>query len=274
MNNTLIDKIDALPPLPKSVIELEEFRKAPNKEALDLLNIIEQDPLIITTLLKVANSAMFGFRHSVESPSRAINLLGVNFTISIALGSIVQDLIKSNLDAYNVSPDDFMFTSHLASNIVNSWVGAISPELREELLLPAFLQETGKFIISELIRESGKVDQFHEALTTGKDLSQLEEEFTGFSCAKITANIFKHWKLSHNLIFSIGFVGDLDTCPEEFKQKVQILEVIKILSDITAPLSEENVEKALKKATQYDLDIDILLKAIDKIKQKIEEEEI
>ena len=50
MNNSLIDKIDALPPLPKSVIELEEFRKAPNKEALDLLNIIEQDPLIITTL--------------------------------------------------------------------------------------------------------------------------------------------------------------------------------------------------------------------------------
>ena len=56
MKNTLIQKIDALPPLPKSVVELEEFRKSLEKEPLDLLKIIEQDPLIITTLLKVANN--------------------------------------------------------------------------------------------------------------------------------------------------------------------------------------------------------------------------
>ena len=273
MNNSLIEKIDSLPPLPKSVIELEEFRKSLDKEPLDLLKIIEQDPLIITTLLKVANSAMFGFRHAVESPSRAINLLGVNFTISIALGSIVQDVIKSNLDSYKVSTDDFMFVSNLASNLVNSWVGAISFDLKEELLLPAFLQETGKFIISELINESGKVSQFHAALDGEKELSTLEEEFTGFSCAKITANIFKHWKLSHNLIFAIGFVGDLKNCPEEFKQKVQILEIIKILSDITAPLSEENIIKALAKAKEYQLDCGLLEKSIKTIKTKIDTED-
>ena len=274
MKNSLLEKIDSLPPLPKSVIELEEFRKSADKEPLDLLKIIEQDPLIITTLLKVANSAMFGFRHAVESPSRAINLLGVNFTISIALGSIVQDIIKSNLDSYKVSTDDFMFVSNLASNLVNSWVGTISFDLKEELLLPAFLQETGKFIISEMVHESGRTEEFQEAIAKGdKKLSQLEEEFTGFSCAKITANIFKHWKLSHNLIFAIGFVGDEKNCPDEFKQKVQILEVIKILCDITNPLSEENIPKAIAKANEYGLDTNSLEKAIEKIKNKLEEEE-
>jgi len=274
MKHTLIEKIDALPPLPKSVIELEEFRKSSDKEPLDLLKIIEQDPLVITTLLKVANSAMFGFRHAVESPSRAINLLGVNFTISIALGSIVQDVIKSNLDAYKVSTDDFMFSSNLASNLVNSWVGAISFDLKEELLLPAFLQETGKFILSELIYESGKIAEFQNAIKNGEgNLSELENKFVGFSCSKITANIFKHWKLSHNLIFSIGFVGDIKNCPDEYKQKAQILEVIKILSDITAPLSDGNISKALVKAKEYELDTSLLTKSIDKIKQKLEEEE-
>mgnify|MGYP000025751912 CR=1 FL=1 len=274
MKNNLLEKIDALPPLPKSVIDLEEFRKSTNKEPLDLLKIIEQDPLIITTLLKVANSAMFGFRHAVESPSRAINLLGVNFTISIALGSIVQDLIKSNLDSYKVSTDDFMFTSNLASNLVNSWVGAISFDLKEELLLPAFLQETGKFILSELIHESGKVEEFQDAIKKGdKELSEIENEFVGYSCSKITANIFKHWKLSHNLIFAIGFVGDLKNCPDEFKEKAQILEVIKILSDITNPMSEKNITKALKKAKEYNLDSKLLSKAIEKIQTKLEDEE-
>ena len=42
MKNNLLEKIDALPPLPKSVIDLEEFRKSTNKEPLDLLKIIDK----------------------------------------------------------------------------------------------------------------------------------------------------------------------------------------------------------------------------------------
>ena len=127
--------------------------------------------------------------------------------------------------------------------------------------------------MSELIHESGKVAEFQDAISnSGKELSEIENEFVGYSCSKITANIFKHWKLSHNLIFSIGFVGDVNNCPEEFKQKAQILEVIKILADITAPLSEKNIAKALKKAKEYDLDTSLLSKAIERIQDKIGEE--
>jgi HD-like signal output (HDOD) protein len=272
MKNDIIEKIESLPPLPNSVIELENFRRRPDKEPIELLKIIEQDPLIITTLLRVANSAMFGFRSEVETPSRAVNLLGINFTISIALGSVVQDLIKSNLAAYNVSTDDFLMTSNLASNIINHWVGEIDFGLKEELLLPAFLQETGKFIISELIQEQNKTEEFQKALKTEQSLSEIEETFTGFSCSRITANIFKHWNLSHNLIFTIGFVGNVDQCPDEYKRRVKILEVVKALTDIREPLGDKAVERALSLATKHGLEIEPLLNAIDKIKAKIEEE--
>lgn len=272
MKNSIIEKIESLPPLPKSVIELEEFRKKPNKEAEELLKIIEKDPLIVTTLLKVANSAMFGFRHSVESPSRAISLLGVNFTISIALGSIIQNSIKSNLESYGVTSDDFMFISNLASSLVSNWVVNISMELRDELLLPAFLQETGKFIISDIIKDKNLVEEFQDEVREGENLSKLEEKYAGFTCAKITANIFKHWKLSSNLIFAIGFVGDIENSPEGFEQKVQILEIVKILTTISAPLSDENIAKAIAKAKEYNLNIEILEKAIEKTKTKLSEE--
>ena len=275
MSELMTQKIDSLPPLPKTIMEIEDFRgKVGEKEPFELLKIIEKDALIISTLLKVSNSAMFGFRSKVETPSRAINLLGVNFTISIAIGGTVQNLLQANLDPYGISTDDFMDASNLASSLVNLWVSKIDYDLKEELLLPAFLQETGKFILSELIHESDKVDEFQDAIiNSGKELSEIEHEFVGFSCSKITANIFKHWKLSHNLIFAIGFVGDIKNCPDEFKEKAQILEVIKILSDITAPLSETNISKALSKAQEYELDTSLLSKAITRIKDKIEEEE-
>lgn len=268
MKELIVEKIESLPPLPESVIQLEAFRKQSEKEPLDLLKIIEKDALIVTTLLRVANSSMFGFRSEVETPSRAINLLGVNFTISIALGSVVQDLIKANLNAYGVSTDDFMLTSNLASTIVNNWVGQIDFDLKEELLLPAFLQETGKFIISEIVNDSGKLDEFKEALKS-KHINEVEEEFVGFSCAKITANIFKHWKLSHNLIFTIGFVGDVNNCPDEYKEKVKILEIVKILCKINDPLGEKTVEEAVAKAVEYNLDIESLVSTVDTLKAKI-----
>ncbi len=271
MKQLIVEKIDSLPPLPNSVLELEEFRKMPTKEPLDLLKIIEKDPLIITTVLRVANSAMFGFVSEVETPSRAISLLGVNFTISIALGSVIQNLIKSDLSSYSVTTDDFMFSCNLASNLVNTWVSKIDHDLKEELLLPAFLQETGKFVISEIIHENDKKEEFQEQLAITKNVSLVEKEFVGFSCARITANIFKHWNLSHNLIFAIGFVEDVEHCPTDYVEKVKILEIIKILSDITNPLSEANIQRALNKAIEYGFDTDLLSKSIESIKYKLEE---
>jgi len=272
MKDMIIDKIDSLPPLPKSVIEIEEFRSLPEKEPLDLLKIIEQDPLIITSLLRVANSAMFGFRSAVETPSRAINLLGINFTISVALGTVVQDLIKSDLKPYGVGIDAFLNSCNLSSTIVNKWLGASNFDLKEELLLPAFLQETGKFIIAELIVELEKEEEFKEGIAQGKHLAMLERTLVGHSCSTITANIFKHWKLSPNLVTAIGYVGHPDKAPTGFKEKVQILEIVKILSNLTAPLSDDNVELGLKKCKEYGLDVAALSAAIEVIKTKIEDE--
>jgi HD-like signal output (HDOD) protein len=65
-SSSILEKIESLPPLPKTIIDIEEFRKKYDKEAADLLKIIEKDALIISTLLKISNSAMFGFRSKVE----------------------------------------------------------------------------------------------------------------------------------------------------------------------------------------------------------------
>lgn len=271
MKELIVEKIDSLPPLPKSVLELEEFRKMSNQEPLDLLKIIEKDPLIITTVLRVANSAMFGFVSEVETPSRAISLLGVNFTISIALGTVIQNLINTNLNAYDVSTEDFVFSSNLATSLVNSWVSKISFDLKEELLLPAFLQEVGKFIISEVIQKEKKTEEFLQELNETKDISLCEEKYMGFTCGRITANVFKHWNLSHNIIFPIAYAEDLDSCPQSFKQKAQILHIIKILCDIRDPLSDKNIEKALKKVALFNLDVEQFLNSIDVIKEVIKQ---
>ena len=270
MKKILIKKIDSLPPLPSSIIELEDFKRIKDSSPEKLITIIEQDPLMVTTILRIANSAMFGFRSEVDTLSRAIHLLGINFTISVAMGTLIQDTLKSNLCAYAVTTDDFIFASALATKIVNTWISSIDFDLKDELLLPAFLQETGKFVISEIIQENKQTEEFLDELNKNEDMSLCEEKFVGYSCARITANIFKNWSLGHNLIFSIGFVGDIENCPKEFIQKVQILEIIKILTNVRAPLSDDSVEKAIAKVVEYQLDLEHFINSIDAIKEELD----
>lgn len=269
---SILEKIESLPPLPKTILEIEEFRKKPNKEADDLLEIIEKDALIISTLLKISNSAMFGFRSKVETPGRAVNLLGINFTISIAIGGTVQNLLMSNLEPYDINSDDFMRASNISSTLGNLWLSKVNIELKEEILLPALLQEAGKFVLADLLVSNGKSDEFKNKVSSGISIVNAEKELVGFSTSEITAQIFRHWKLSPNLINMIEFVDDISKVDDEFKSKSQILDVIKTACEVSDPLSDSNIEKAVAKATLYGLDTKPLLKAIETLQDRLLDE--
>ncbi len=269
----IANKIDALPPLPATVIELENFRKSLNKDPEVLLSIVEKDPLTISTLLKVANSAMFAFRSKVETPGRAINLLGVNFTISIALGSSMQTILKSDLRAYGIDINQFMRYSNLIAALVGIWTGLISKELREELSIPAFLQDIGKLIIAEIAASYGKTDAFYKLISSNQiSVEEVEKRMVGLSSSQITANIFKHWKLSENLIDAIEFVDEIEKAKPDFLQKAQILKVAKTACTITDPLSERNIARAFELAREFNLDITKLEAALDKLQERLLDE--
>jgi len=270
----ILEKIESLPPLPKTIAEIEEYRQKRDKEAFELLKIIEKDALIISTLLKVSNSAMFGFRSKVETPSRAINLLGINFTISIAIGGTVQNLLKANLSAYGINSDDFMRVSNMATTLTNLWLSKVSFDLKEELILPSLLQEAGKFIIADILELEGKTNEFKDLLRQGKSTAQAEKEILGLSTSEITARIFRHWKLSDTLIDSIEFVDDISKVDEAYKQRAQILDVVKTACEVTAPLSDDNVDKAIQKAKAYNLDVKSLENAIEKLEDRLLDEQV
>lgn len=269
MTESIIEKIESLPPLPKTIIEIEEFRQETEKEAFELLKIVEKDALIVSTLLKVSNSAMFGFRSKVETVSKAINLLGVNFTISIAIGGIVQNVLKTNLSPYGINSDDFMRASNLSTILASIWLAKIDLNLKEELALPALLQETGKFVLADIIDSEDKTSEFKALIENGKSIVEAEKEVLGVTTSEITAKIFKHWKLSDNLVNVIENVDSLEKCEPDYLEKSRILEILKTICCATDALSEDNIEKGVTKAKEYKLDIKSLEQSIKKLQDRL-----
>lgn len=271
----VLRRVESLAPLPRTIIEIEQYRKKEEKEIQELYEIIKKDALLVTNLLKIANSAMFGFRSKVETPLRAITLLGINFTISVAISTSSQKLLISSLSPYGLSNDDFMKASNIALALTNLWLNKVDSELKDKLLLPALLQDIGKYIISDVLILNNKESDFYKkVLENLKSLQEIEKDFFEFSSSYVTAHIFKHWNLSQELINTIEFVDDVEKSPIEYKQKVMILDVIKTASNIKEPLSEKSINMAIKKAKEYKLNDKALIEAINTLKTRLENENI
>lgn len=265
----ILEKIESLPPLPQTIENIEIFKKKQVKEIDELVKIIEKDPLVITTLLKISNSSFFGFRSKVESVSRVVGLLGINFTIYVAISETINNLLITDLSPYGVEEEEFMNASTAASNLVNLWLGQVDNQLKEEVLLASILQETGKFILSELIISRDLSDEFKKLLDSGMEIKDAEKKLLDVSTSQITAEIFKYWQLSDDLVDMIRFVDDISNCSEEYKQKSQILDVIKTACQINSLLSDSSMEKALKKATIYGLETESLRNAMQILQDRL-----
>ena len=267
----LLRRVESLPLLPRTIILIEEYRRKSEKEISELHDIISKDALIVTNLLKIANSAMFGFRSKVETPLRAISLLGINFTISVAISASSQKLLVTTLAPYGLTNDNFMNSSNIASVLASLWLGKIDESIKDEIILPALLIDIGKYIIADMILNEQKEKEFKAKIEEGiLSIEEVEKEFLGFSSSYVTAQIFKHWKLSPNLINSIEFVDDINNVSKEFERKAKILSVIKTVANIKEPLSEKSIKEAIIKAKEYGFDTKILAQTIENLKTKID----
>ena len=270
MINDITRKIDALPPLPQTLINLEKFKQQDIQEVSELLKILEKDPLILATLLKISNSAMFGFRNKVETAQKAIELIGINFTLSISFGSAIKSTLNTNLKAYKLTADQFIELSSLSSNLLHKWVGAWDIELKDELLLPVFLQDVGKFILSDLAEEKGISVDFYEKIKKDfLNIDNTELEYFNITTTNVSSSMFEQWKLDSDLVSIIENITNIDNCPNEFLKKVQVLNVIKILTNCIEPLSPKAVKEALQKAEEYKLDTKSLQNAISTMQDRI-----
>ena len=173
----VLRRVESLPPLPRTIVLIEEYRRDNEKEIDKLHNIISKDALIVTNLLRIANSAMFGFRSKIETPLRAISLLGINFTISIAISTSSQKILVNSLSPYGLTNDTFMNSSNMASVLASLWLEKIDEKLKDEIILPALLLDIGKFILSDLIVSEHLDKEFKIKIDEGIAIEDLEKEY-------------------------------------------------------------------------------------------------
>ncbi|KIM07650.1 MAG: hypothetical protein KU29_06550 [Sulfurovum sp. FS06-10] len=253
MQEDILAQIDSLPPLPQTVIYIEEFKQKEDKCPQELARIVAKDPLILSTLLKVSNSAMFGFKKKIETPQMAVSLLGVNFTISLAFGSAIKNLVETSLEPYGANADAFLDSATQAVMLSSRWVNTIDSSLKERLSLPVFLLEIGKFIISRILKEKNLIDAFYAEVKDSLNIAEVEKKYIGISTSFITAAIFEKWGLSESLIADIKYVDEPLHVDNQSLKISHIIHVVNQVCNIVAPFKEEAISEAVAYAQNVGL---------------------
>lgn len=270
MDNNILKKIKALPPLDDTIMKIQRICTDKNSSLNDLVKVVENDPMLTANILKSSNSPLYGFSREIKNISHAISLFGMATIRGFALSSAIKQNIKIDLQAYNISNDKFLATSMAQSAFMFNWYSKVNREMLDILVPAAFMMEVGKIVISNELMERGESESFQKRvkeIDSPEKLSELEKEFIGFSNEEITAKIFEQWNLETELVETIRYSNYPHEAPEHIIHFAIILQIVKKSINIFHELDDNEVENILPILDQNGFDREPYLKAVEKVKQ-------
>ena len=262
MNEKILNQIKSLPPLPKSVLEIQRITNDPNSSIADLIKIVKEDPMLTANLLKAANSPLYGFTRQIKNVDQAVSLFGMSTVKGFAISFAIRNSLKFDLSAYGINETRFHDVASQRNAIAINWFKRDRTKL-DVLATNSFLIDVGAVVISLILNNENKADSFKSRLLDGEEREKLEKEFIGATTVEITTEIFKHWNFSEDLIESMH---NINNPSGKYQIESAALLVLKTLIDLIKPYNEENVKKAFEIAQNYNLDTDALQLSVEMVK--------
>lgn len=269
MKSSIINSIKSLPPLPKTVIDMQRVCNDQNASISDLVKVVEHDPMIVANLLKAANSPLYSFRREILNVSQAVSLFGMSMTRSIGLGNSVRKLLNVDMEPYGISSDRFAEVSSMQAALMHEWYAKIDRSKADKLFLATFLQETGKILIASDVIQEDLATNFKADIDSAIDIASVERSYIQETTAGVTAAIFTHWNFDKEFIDMIQYSDTPTHAPEEIKEYAMALHIIKTIVPINNPFGEHGISYGLKKAEESGYDLVKLQAAINSILEKI-----
>jgi len=270
MDNNLLKKIKALPPLDDTIMKIQRICTDKNSSLNDLVKVVEGDPMLTANILKSSNSPLYGFSREIKNISHAISLFGMATIRGFALSSAIKQNIKIDLSPYDLTNAKFLEISVAQSALMFNWFSKVDRTMLDILVPASFMMEVGKIIIANEITEQNKTQEFIDALkkvTNISEISALERATVGFSNEEITAKIFEQWNLEQELVEAIRFSNSPQDAEGHIEPFSNALLVVKNCINIFSQFEESNINASLELLEKNSLDKEVFLNAVEKVSQ-------
>lgn len=190
----------ALPSLPTAVMQIITLADAPDANLQEFTAAIERDPALTLRILGLANSVFHGYDSPAETCQEAVTRLGVDATLSVALGFGLAHHQRSD---------------HQGLDLVHFWQRALISALVSHALATTLATPSpGRAFTLGLLQDIGMLaldaclPRGYAALLSSADshaaLSTAEHKAWSCDHALVGAWLAQHWRLPERLVSGIA----------------------------------------------------------------------
>lgn len=213
-------KFKDLPALSDVAAKVMRIISNPLTSADDLNQVISLDHALTFKVLRLANSAYYGFPHEITTITQAVTILGFNTLRNLALSVSVHKMLFGEREKALFSHRDFWkhcVGTAVASRILAKRIGYKSDD---NAFTAGLLHDIGKSVLDKVMHED-----FMKALQFSKDyekpLWEAEEKFCGVNHAYVGGLLAEIWNLPGELKYAMERHHHL-----EFGARLDVLDAI------------------------------------------------
>ncbi len=190
----IVDRVEDLPTLPRTVLRISEIINNPKSSARDLAGVINDDQVLTARLLRLVNSSFYGFPQRIATVSFAIVLLGFDAIHNLLLTTSIFDLFAGadkDLQLEREKLWDHSLGCAVAAKVIGEHLHF---EKVEELFVCGLLHDLGKIVeMAYLKQDYARV----RAQVKEQDewILRVEEEIMGCHHAHIGHLLAERWNL-------------------------------------------------------------------------------
>jgi len=199
----LVESTVDLVSLPAVYLRAKERIDDPDSSLDEVAEVIGQDPAMTARLLRIANSAFFGFAARIETVGRAVNILGTQQVHDLLLATSVSNAF-SGISSEVISMDLFWRNSvhcGVAARLLASRCNVLDSE---RLFVEGLLRDIGHLVMYTKVPGLAK-EALVQSENEGTELVRVERELMGFDYAVVGAELMRVWRLPDSLQESVRF---------------------------------------------------------------------
>jgi len=169
----------------------------------DMLEVVEQDPVLAIKLLQTVNSSYYSLPNKVADLRTAISLLGINQVRNMALTVIVGRHYAAPSTVGAIDPAqmwDHSVCTAAAARMVAQKTHATDPD---EAYLAGLIHDAGLLIIDQ--KFEAQMPRILVRFKTNKSWMQAEQEVLSFDHAQLGAYIAWRSGFPHRLVAAVDF---------------------------------------------------------------------
>lgn len=180
--------------MPEPSASLKIYQKLTNEDVnvQEVANLVSSDPLLAARVLKLVNSAAYGFSAEVTSVGRAVTLLGLRTIKQMVLSESMKQSMKGE-GTDHIYNEKIRIHSAMVSAVAQHLSTRVTGVDSNEIATVALLHDIGKILYRQVIK-SGR------SIKTNEDVPPLMVE-------AILASVFADiWQLPESISTTLEFV--------------------------------------------------------------------